>query len=164
MSTKVVINSDSSKCFLIKLHIFSICFCIVLLIFSIYYCLVLPIFSVCLHITVSWYFIEERLLPRDKGWKTYHQRWYVPIRKGLPFTLCLCGWFRRIIFRRVPIQGFESILQVGVQKDFAFAKRKETHLSRDRSLFVMNFTVWNSFVCGMYLQKAMACALTQHIA
>lgn len=86
--------------------------------------LVLPIFSVCLHITVSWYFIEERLLPRDKGWKTYHQRWYVPIRKGLPFTLCLCGWFRRIIFRRVPIQGFESILQVGVQKDFAFAKKK----------------------------------------
>ena len=124
LSTKVVINSDSSKCFLIKLHIFSMCFCMVLLIFSIYYCLVLPIFSVCLHITVSWYFIEERLLPRDKGWKTYHQRWYVPIRKGLPFTLCLCGWFRRIIFRRVPIQGFESILQVGVQKDFAFAKKK----------------------------------------
>ena len=67
---------------------------------------------------------RRRLLPRDKGWKTYHQRWYVPIRKGLPFTLCLCGWFRRIIFRRVPIQGFESILQVGVQKDFAFAKKK----------------------------------------
>ena len=50
------------------------------------------------------------------------------------------------------------------KRTWPLQKRKETHLSRDRSLFVMNFTVWNSFVCGMYLQKAMACALTQHIA